>query len=521
MTFLTTNDKVAVHKKRSFVRIPVIYACLFARKIRELADRGSGYERNVLAKYGDDNDKTTCRSIGFTNLAATGLGTSGIFLKSYLLIPGLLAFPAAVGLAALYGVIVYNLERTLARGLSPLLPPWAKARIFTSRLLISCVTASFAAIPWIALALHGQVENKLSEISLMERQVARTKLADIHDIQGAKTKTSGAEKALGDANSELAVLPEAIADAIQLHSKCSLEADALFATNKKMANSLNSRLPGLSNIIMSPTATVIQKKAAEASRGGINRRLAALAEAVVAKRAECSRLETAAVEAKNRHLQEATVRRDKAAGALEKQKQATAQVEEDINKDAAKADVLTAKVNVANSTAEAKAIVALIRDEVFAKIIAGAIFIFFLLIDLAPIALKLLVLKPGPYDLEMLHLQELEHTRRAAEIRQALEAEKIAAATSAARVQGVLTFHREDAGAVFARREKLDQENELALKGRISDIDLSAAELSALERFYRLAAETRERVKSNPRLAARLDEALDALRGQVTPQPVA
>lgn len=503
-------------KTRSFICVVFIYWHLFWRKIRSLADCGSGYDQRILQSHGSDLDRTKARAVGYTNLAASSLGAVGAFTKAFLIIPGLMAFPAAIALAGLYATITYNLERTLAAGLSPLMTGRGKAAAFFSRLLISCITASFQAAPWVALALHGQVETKLAQISLIERQDARAKLTEIHGVAGVAAKGQALDKALRDVTADLTSMPETVIDARQLADRCSRELDTLLAQNRVRATSLNAKLPALATVLMSSSATEIQKEDAKLKRANIDLQLRKLADGYLAQKAACTRMETQAVDAKNRYMTETTARKDKTAAELEAQKKTAAEVAEQVGKDVAAADNLTAKANVANSTAEAKAMIALVRDEVYAKFLAIAIFMFFLTIDLSPIGLKLLALKPGPYDFAMQHRAEIDQIVRAAEKRQAVEDEDIAQATSTARRNGVLTFHKEDAGAVFAREERLNREEHLLAREQTQDLKVAKAQLLEIEALVVAIEASRERVKSNPQLLARLNEVLSVLN---TPAP--
>lgn len=482
----------------------------------KVAIAGSGSDAELLEKYGSAQCRAKQRAVGYVNFAASSLGALGASAKAFTLLSGPLALPIAMGVGALYFGVVFNLERMLAAGISAFWTPATKAKAFLGRLACSLIVASFQAVPVVMLAMGTQLDARLARFELEAREEAKAALEKLHGVKTVDQKTVDFSKAAQDAAQQVWVLPEAVIDAQQLAARCDKDTDALIITNRRKAAALQAKLPALSNIELSTTATAAQKAAAKKERGYIAGRVNRLADEVVAKKGECKTAHAQATDARNRYVNDANTKRAKAETDLDKHKLAAAEVAKALKADTERANEVAKKGNAANSAAEVKAAVALIIEEPYARLKAAWIYLGFILIDVAGVGLKLLA-KPGPYDNALRKRDELARIGAEQAIRDAEHEDAAKEMESAAKLKGIAQFHQQDAGAVFASLERLAQDFKVRLAEETHDIKLAAAQVAEIEPLVMQVEGVIARVRNHPALVKRLQEVLAILRAPVAP----
>ncbi|NKE66856.1 DUF4407 domain-containing protein [Ramlibacter sp. RBP-2] len=486
--------------------------------LNKTAITGSGSDPQLLEQHGSAQCKSKAASVGWANLAASSLGAIGAYIKTYMIVPGPLAAVAASITAAIYFILIFNLEKMLAAGISAFWPASTKLKALAGRASVTMLcTAVLQAVPWTLIAFGNQLEVRLAKFEMDARQEAKGKIEALHDIKAVDGKTAKMVHAVKEAAEQVRVLPESVVDVQQIAEKCDKDADALFASNKRKAASLQARLPALANIEFSNTAVLAQKLEAKRAREEIAARLTRLADDVAAKRAECRNNHAQAAEAKNRYITEATAKLHKVEAELDGQKRAAGEVAKAVSADVAKADEAARRGYVTNSAAEIKAAVALLSEEPYARIKALFIYFFFVVVDIACISLKLLA-KPGLYDFALRKRDELARIGADQTIREAEREDMLQAVQSAAKVKGVIEFHAQDAGAAFACLERLAHDEKVRAAEQTHDIRMARAQLAEIETLAAQVEAVLQRVKGNHALAVRLNEVLAILRGTATPK---
>lgn len=483
--------------------------------LSKAAISGSGCDSDVLQQHGSAQCRSKAAAVGYVNLAASSFGGIGAFAKTFMLVSGPLALPLACIVGTLYFTIVFNLERMLAASINAFWTPKTKLQAFLSRLSISSITASFQAAPVILLALGTQVDARLTRFELEAREQAKVTLEKLHGVSAIDQQTINLMKVAQNAAQQVWVLPEAVVDAQQLADKCDKDAEALLNTNRRKAASLQARLPALSNIELSNSATPAQKAAAKRDRDDIAGRVNRLADEVVTKRGECKTEHVQAADAKNRYLADATGKREKADADLDQQKRAAQEVSKVLKADIERANEAAKKGNAVNSAAEVKAAVALISEEPFARLKALWIFLGFIVVDIAGVALKLLA-KPGPYDHALRKRDELARIGANQTVREAEREDLEQEVASAAKLKGTTTFHHQDGGAVFARLEQLRFDEQVRTTETVQDIRIAKSQMLEIDALGMAVEQTIQRVEGSPALVARLNEVLAILRGTAT-----
>lgn len=369
------------------------------RALNAWVDGAAGYDDQILSSHGTSSDHKRRRNIGRAIVVATLVGSLGWLVKIALAIPAWWGVLVALIMATLYGVLSYSMESFFAANVNPFASGWSKALSLVGRAGLSALIAFASALPWVTMSLKSSLNLEMARMQVQEKAALREGVDRANGVGALTQQTQSLEGDLNRWSESLAKLPQPIQAQLDAAATCQLQYDQLSESAAKRMSEFSARLASLSKLEASAKGSAQKIKTVANERTQIRDQQAKLGERVATKKAQCAEMGTQARNARDAHINLATEQTQAAQLRLAQMRRDQDGALAKVREERMKTDAAVAEAAAENSSGEFMALVHIVTTQLYAKLLAGLIFMGLFIVDVLPLTLRIFA-RPGPYDYE-------------------------------------------------------------------------------------------------------------------------